>query len=131
MYSFESLTLKMRSRSLTILMKISVQTYLVDMPMFVKTDMSRPNHSFSVTFRDVHTYTTVCMPPSEWCKEIGLIKMSLRVCLTRVLMGQRDAVKKLRASRLHKRCPLYSPTPVEILALGIIWFSTNTGATFT
>ena len=46
----------MRSRTLTIWMKISV-----DMPTFVIIDASRPSSWSTVTFRDVHTYTTVCM----------------------------------------------------------------------
>ena len=115
-------------------MKINEQTYFVDMPMFAKIDASRPSRSFSLTFRDVRTYTTVCMPhgmiPQERCKEIRVIRLSLEVCSTRVLMGQRDATK-LHASRLHKLCPLYSLTPFDILAMGIIRLSTDAGATVT
>ena len=67
--------------------------------MFAKIDASRPGRSLSVTFRDVHASKTVCMPhritPLNLCNEIGLIKIGLQVCFTRVLMGHRDAIKKV------------------------------------
>ena len=40
-------------------MKISQETYLIKLPLSAEIDASRLTRSFSVTFRDVNTYTTV------------------------------------------------------------------------
>ena len=58
---FESLTLKMRSRTLTIWMKINVRIYFFDLHKWAKIGASRPSRLFPVTFRDgctyIHMYT--------------------------------------------------------------------------
>ena len=62
--------------------------------------------------------------------DIGLIKISLSLFDTRVLLNQRDATKNCEL-RGCINCPLYSSTSLDILTIGIIRLSTNTGATVT
>ena len=111
-------------------MKITLITYIVDMLMFAKIDAPKPSRSFLVTFCDVHTYTTVCMPYHiallncirTVCKEVGLIKISLQVCLTCAFWCVNMMLPKMEASELHKLCPLYSL--LDILAMCIRWLDT-------
>ena len=113
----------MRSRPLTILVEISVRIYFIDVHVHAKINASKPSRLLSDTFRDVHAYT---VPHSITpLTSVGTARrdcsdqISLQVCLTRFLLGQRDATKKLCVSRLQKYYPVSSLTPVDILAMGI------------
>ena len=63
---FESLTLKMKSRSLTIWMKTGWRTYPANVQAFAKTGISRYSHLFAVhnrIFDDGRTYIRTKMTP--------------------------------------------------------------------